>query len=130
MQDPNRKAFYDAILDAMDQAYKKLPHYHERAKYLMPQIPDKDLGRMAGGWRDIVAAFTNWGGIDDDVEINNSQTMRPDGSPVNMIPIRWNRLNKGIKLNTDILYTVVAFSKMASEYEQKSEIAPKIEALI
>ena len=114
----------------MDNAYKKLPHYHERAKYLLPQIAYKDLGRLAGGWRDITAAFMGLGGIDDDVEINRPQMLGPDESPVNLIPIRWNRLNKNIKLNTDVLYTVIAFSKMASEYEEKSKITPIIEALI
>lgn len=130
MSDKAKRVFYKKLLDIMDKAYKKLPHYHDRAKYLMPQIADKDLGRLAGGWRDIVAAFTKWGGIDDDIEINMSQTLSPIGTPVNMIPIRWNRLNKSIKLNTDVLYTVIAFSKMAAEYEQKVQIAPIIEAFI
>lgn len=130
MSNPNMRAFYDALIEAMDDAYKKLPHYHEDAKYLMPQMANKELGKLAGGWRDIYGAIRGIAALNDDIEINMSQTLRPDGTPVKLLPIRWNRRNKDINISTDVLYTVVAFSKMASEYKEKRRIMPKIEAII
>lgn len=130
MSDTNKKAFYDALIEAMDEAYKKLPHYHEFAKYLMPQIANKELGRIAGGWRDIYGGLKGIAAIDDDKEINPSQTLRPDGTPVQLIPIRWNKRRKDINISNDVLYTVVAFGKMASEYQEKRRIQPVLEAII
>lgn len=128
--DKANKAFYEALLEAMDNAYKKLPHYHDRAKYLLPQIEDKRLAEFAGGWYDIVAAFKPLSKhVDADIDFGQT-TEKPDGSPLHLIPIRWNRRRKDIKLDLDLLYTVTAFVKMANEYEQKSKIIPQIEALI
>lgn len=133
MNDSKKKAFYEALLNTMDEAYKKLPHYHPRAKYLLPQMHDKDKGSIAGGWYDIWQAinFTkDPKGLNDDVEINQSQILSPSGIPIKMLPVRWNRLNKDIDLNIDLIYTVTAFSKMAGEYEKKAQIAPIIESII
>ena len=65
---------------------------------------------------------------ENDVEFNESFAIRPDGSEVETIPIRFvKRLKDPTSVSTSLIYSVSSFYEMALNYKAKEKLAPIVE---
>lgn len=65
---------------------------------------------------------------ENDVQFNESYAIRPDGSEVETIPIRFvRRLDDPTSVSTDLIHSVTTFYEMALNYKQKEQLAPIVE---
>lgn len=125
---PKIKAFYDECLNALDNAWSKLPSTYRRNRYRLPQRRDS-LGSLATrkhGRKAWWNAFKGEFKINEtDVDYNEEFTRRPDGSFVETIPMRYIRdLEDRNMIDTDIVSLLTDFTEMAQNFENKSAIQP------
>lgn len=65
---------------------------------------------------------------ENDVQFNESFAVRPDGTEVETIPIRFvRRLDDPTSVSTDLINSVSTFYEMALNYKQKEKLAPIVE---
>lgn len=65
---------------------------------------------------------------ENDVQFNESFAIRPDGSEVETIPIRWvKRLDDPTAISTSLIHSITSFYEMALNYKQKEKLAPILE---
>lgn len=65
---------------------------------------------------------------ENDVEFNESFAIRPDGSEVETIPIRFvKRLKDPTSVSTSLIHSVSSFYEMALNYKAKEKLAPIVE---
>ena len=136
--DPDAKAFYDLLLDTMDEALKMLPDSIKSSRYRMPQITanssdiiSRNMARLniRGAVRSVSQHFTITEN-DSDVYREDLAT-RPDGSLVNNVPIRFiSSLEDPSTISCDIVKTITQMFEMAKNFQLKSKTVPKCEALI
>lgn len=124
------REFYDALLDTMNEANKVIPNNIVTRKYRMPQMLERTANFLFRNIRgnffsSIKQGFTL---TNRDTLYNEEVTLRPDGTPVTTIPLRWIRkLEDPSKISTDIIGSVVAYYEMALNFKLKSQILPIVE---
>ena len=65
---------------------------------------------------------------ENDIEFNETFSIRPDGSEVETIPIRFvKRLEDPTSVSTSLIHSVSSFYEMALNYKQKEKLAPIVE---
>jgi len=65
---------------------------------------------------------------ENDIEFNETYAIRPDGSEVETIPIRFvKRLDDPTAVSTSLIHSVSSFYEMALNYNQKEKLAPIVE---
>lgn len=130
--DSNLKKLYDKLVDVMELSNSKIQFLKYENKYRLPQIE-------GGAWTQIRSKDNILKGLayaiedtytvkDDDNAYMLENAKRSDGSLVKLIPTRYIKmLSNPDALTNDIVGSVIAYYKMAENYEQMSEIAPELE---
>lgn len=133
--DSNLKKLYDKLVDVMELSNSKIQFLKYENKYRLPQIE-------GGAWTQIRSKDNILKGLayaiedtytvkDDDNAYMLENAKRSDGSLVKLIPTRYIKmLSNPDALTNDIVGSVIAYYKMAENYEQMSEIAPELEVAL
>lgn len=133
--DSNLKKLYDKLVDVMELSNSKIQFLKYENKYRLPQIE-------GGAWTQIRSKDNILKGLayaiedtytvkDDDTAYMLENAKRSDGSLVKLIPTRYIKmLSNPDALTNDIVGSVIAYYKMAENYEQMSEIAPELEVAL
>jgi hypothetical protein len=133
--DSNLKKLYDKLVDVMELSNSKIQFLKYENKYRLPQIE-------GGAWTQIRSKNNILKGLayaiedtytvkDDDNAYMLENAKRSDGSLVKLIPTRYIKmLSNPDALTNDIVGSVIAYYKMAENYEQMSEIAPELEVAL
>lgn len=133
--DSNLKKLYDKLVDVMELSNSKIQFLKYENKYRLPQIE-------GGAWTQIRSKSNILKGLayaiedtytvkDDDNAYMLENAKRSDGSLVKLIPTRYIKmLSNPDALTNDIVGSVIAYYKMAENYEQMSEIAPELEVAL
>lgn len=133
--DANLKKLYDKLVDVMELSNSKIQFLKYENKYRLPQIE-------GGAWTQIRSKDNILKGLayaiedtytvkDDDNAYMLENAKRSDGSLVKLIPTRYIKmLSNPDALTNDIVGSVIAYYKMAENYEQMSEIAPELEVAL
>lgn len=133
--DSNLKKLYDKLIDVMELSNSKIQFLKYENKYRLPQIE-------GGAWTQIRSKDNILKGLayaiedtytvkDDDNAYMLENAKRSDGSLVKLIPTRYIKmLSNPDALTNDIVGSVIAYYKMAENYEQMSEIAPELEVAL
>lgn len=133
--DSNLKKLYDKLVDVMELSNSKIQFLKYENKYRLPQIE-------GGAWTQIRSKDNILKGLayaiedtytikDDDNAYMLENAKRSDGSLVKLIPARYIKmLSNPDALTNDIVGSVIAYYKMAENYEQMSEIAPELEVAL
>lgn len=133
--DSNLKKLYDKLVDVMELSNSKIQFLKYENKYRLPQIE-------GGAWTQIRSKNNILKGLayaiedtytvkDDDTAYMLENAKRSDGSLVKLIPTRYIKmLSNPDALTNDIVGSVIAYYKMAENYEQMSEIAPELEVAL
>lgn len=133
--DSNLKKLYDKLVDVMELSNSKIQFLKYENKYRLPQIE-------GGAWTQIRSKDNILKGLayaiedtytvkDDDDAYMLENAKRSDGSLVKLIPTRYIKmLSNPDALTNDIVGSVIAYYKMAENYEQMSEIAPELEVAL
>lgn len=133
--DSNLKKLYDKLVDVMELSNSKIQLLKYENKYRLPQIE-------GGAWTQIRSKDNILKGLayaiedtytvkDDDNAYMLENAKRSDGSLVKLIPTRYIKmLSNPDALTNDIVGSVIAYYKMAENYEQMSEIAPELEVAL
>lgn len=133
--DSNLKKLYDKLVDVMELSNSKIQFLKYENKYRLPQIE-------GGAWTQIRSKDNILKGLayaiedtytvkDDDNAYMLENAKRSDGSLVKLIPTRYIKmLSNPDALTNDIVGSVIAYYKMAENYEQMSEIAPGLEVAL
>lgn len=138
IKDEDKKRFYDAIIETMEQSLRLIPAYKNFSKYKMPQITaDSD------DIRERYAALINYKGVykslEQNLQVNETDdeiysedlAKRADGSFVKSINVRYIRqLEDPTLISMDVLGSVLKFYQMAQNFNRKSEVVPIIELMI
>lgn len=130
MKNPNMKAFYEELLDIMDEAWRNLPNIYRTSRYQMPQRRDRSshLITRLGSFKAIMSNLFKVN--ENDVQFNEEVTTHADGTVVETIPVRWvKKLEDPKMVSTDILGSVIDFYEMALNFREKQAIAAMGEAL-
>lgn len=133
MKDKNAKAFYDELINTMQESINMLPEGTNASKYKMPQITADSKDLASRGMRTAVQSITKHFTVnetDDDLYREDLKT-RPDGTLVRTVPMRYvQTLENPKEISCDIVSTVQQFYAMALNYKLKSATVPYAEALI
>lgn len=133
--DSNLKKLYDKLVDVMELSNSKIQFLKYENKYRLPQIE-------GGAWTQIRSKDNILKGLayaiediytvkDDDNAYMLENAKRSDGSLVKLIPTRYIKmLSNPDALTNDIVGSVIAYYKMAENYEQMSKIAPELEVAL
>ena len=133
--DSNLKKLYDKLVDVMELSNSKIQFLKYENKYRLPQIE-------GGAWTQIRSKDNILKGLayaiedtytvkDDDNAYMLENAKRSDGSLVKLIPTRYIKmLSNPDALTNDIVGSVIAYYKMAENYEQMSEITPELEVAL
>lgn len=133
--DSNLKKLYDKLVDVMELSNSKIQFLKYENKYRLPQME-------GGAWTQIRSKDNILKGLayaiedtytvkDDDTAYMLENAKRSDGSLVKLIPTRYIKmLSNPDALTNDIVGSVIAYYKMAENYEQMSEIAPELEVAL
>ena len=133
--DSNLKKLYDKLVDVMELSNSKIQFLKYENKYRLPQIE-------GGAWTQIRSKDNILKGLayaiedtytvkDDDNAYMLENAKRSDGSLVKLIPTRYIKmLSNPDALTNDIVGSVIAYYKMAENYEQMSEIATELEVAL
>lgn len=133
--DSNLKKLYDKLVDVMELSNSKIQFLKYENKYRLPQIE-------GGAWTQIRSKDNILKGLayaiedtytvkDDDNAYMLENAKRSDGSLIKLIPTRYIKmLSNPDALTNDIVGSVIAYYKMAENYEQMSEIAPELEVAL
>lgn len=130
MKDKKLKAFYEELLNTMDNAWKQLPNIYRINRYQMPQRRDRSshLITRLGSFKAIMSNLFKVN--ENDVQFNEEFTTHADGTVVETIPVRWVKtLQDPTMVSTDIIGSVVDFYEMALNFREKQAIAAMGEAL-
>lgn len=132
MQNPELKALYDELIQLRVDACALLG-LSDLDVYKLPQVRDDESSMLfRAGFRSWMGTVLsdNFGINEKDVDFNENLAIRPDGSVVETIPIRWIRsLDDPKSVSTDVIHTTIAFYEMALNYALKKEFAPFAEAI-
>lgn len=125
---PEIKAYYDALVDTMREAYESIPF---AGKYdgRLPQIGALALQMMYRiGPRKALGYFFKRNYFvpnESDVDINSDYEVRPDGTRSMNIPVRFiRRLDDPNYINSDVFGSVMQFYEMALNYNMKVGTLP------
>lgn len=127
--------FYKLLIRTMDEIYTLLGISDRIYKYQMPQMRgsnDKMLFRKHV-WSNFKTILSNKLYINErDTEFNEDFSIRPDGSIVETIPMRWinpKTLDDPSTINTNIIQSVSMMYEMALQYNLKAEKVPIFELI-
>lgn len=131
----NLKDLYDKLNEVMQLSNTFLPFLRYVNNGRLPQIEggaltqilsqDNILKGLGYAIQDIYTIK------DDDTQYNQaSRALEPDGSPVRLIPTRYlKKLSNPEALTNDIVGSVIAYYKMAVNFDEMSKIAPDMEII-
>jgi hypothetical protein len=99
-------------------------------KYQLPGIKDSSLHSLHR------RGFLTWKNFKNNYQINerdteyNESSIRPDGSEIKIIPIRWiNKLEDPNLTSTDLIRSVIMMYECSLNYKEKQDVIPVIETL-
>lgn len=125
--------FYKLIISTMEEIWSLLGLSKTMYKYQMPQIrsANNKLLFRKHVWSSTKAMFNNTFYVNErDTEFNEDFSVRPDGSIVETIPMRWiNKLDDPSIISTNIIQSVSQMYEMAIQYSKKSELVPVMELM-
>ena len=133
---PKLFTLYKALLNVMQESNDKISFQEKPNIYRLPQIS----GRMSSILRrsngkifdalkfsvdDLVTTH------DDDVDYIERQDVRPDGSKIRNIPVRFIKMLKDpSRITSDVVGSIIQFYEMADNYNVMThEVAPLLETL-
>lgn len=129
---------YNALIDNMKESFSKLP-FVRPYDYRLPQIGEDRLSNIL--MRNIHSRFgqnlkyffnrkLDINETDIDI-VQDGTATRPDGSPIQNIPIRFiQMLDKPEYISSDVVGNVIQFFRMAENYRLKAKSAPKLMSIL
>ena len=143
MNDPNKKALYEALLQTMAEANECYSNLNNLRPYRAPQISgsasryieaqfrkSKGLGVLAAPFRGYWQYLVDKMSVRNDDKGFNKALTKPNGERLNLIPQNYiARLETPEAINADIVSSVIEYYGAAVEWKNKKEIQPKVEIL-
>lgn len=134
MRNEKAKQMYDKVLSTMEEANNKL-HFQKRPnKFKLPQIEGglmntlKEQDGIFNKVKTLVKDAVNVKPDDDRYNINKA--IRPDGSPIEMVPTRYMKMLENPALLTDDLVgSVIKYFEMADNFQKMNGIKSDLEIM-
>jgi len=133
MRDSNLKHLYDVLIDTMNESNDKISHARYKNNYKLPQVNGSIFNYMTSkglitGTRDYMTdAFA----INPDDELHGVKVeTRPNGTEINIMPTMYTSMLTDPSVGTnDLIGAVIKYYRMASNYQNKKEVAPQLNLL-
>lgn len=121
---------YNKFIEIMGEIYQNYGMV-DTNKYQLPGIRDDgNHSFYRRGYWNMSQIRERMGLNETDTEYNEETAIRPDGSVVQTIPMRWiNKLSNPNLTSTDLIRTVMMMYECSLEYKEKNQILPIIEIL-
>lgn len=131
----NLKVLYDKLNDVMQESNSYIPFLRNVNNGRLPQIEGGALTQILS--KDNILKGLGYAAKDlvtvkeDDLSYNKEmKALEPDGSPVRLVPTRYlKKLDNPEALTNDIVGAVIAYYKMAVNFDEMSKIAPEMEVI-
>lgn len=122
---------YDYMIQIMGEIYKNYGMV-DTNKYQLPGIRDDEFHSLHRSGYFTISNFKElWGLNETDTSYNEETQIRPDGTIIHTIPIRWIAKLKNPNLtSTDLIKTIVAMYYQSLNYKEKNEVLPMIEMMM
>lgn len=132
------KDLYDALISTMEESFANYP-FVRKYDYRLPQrgetrnsaILSRNLAtRLGANIREVLDRTLSVN--ENDLNINfQEQVLRPDGTPIKNIPIRWvRRLSNPEYISSDIVGSVTLMYGMSLNYKLKNEKVSQVESIL
>ncbi len=125
--------FYDAVKAAYDNANQMYDYSPNPHPYRLGQIEEETFSRlfrgqkMGDGIKEAVADTFRWKDYDPVGEEKNRGKVRADGSKVYRVRTKYRKLiDDGDQISRDLLGTLEAYTRAATEFSEKSKIEDQI----
>lgn len=131
---PDIKAYYDALIETMRDAYESIP-FTGKYDLRLPQIGANttQMFYRANIFKTIGYYFKRnwWMPNESDVDINRDYELRPDGSRAMNIPLRYiKRLEDPSQINSDVFGSVIEFYEMTQNFHIKIKNLPVFQTIL
>lgn len=132
------KELYDELISTMEQSFQNYP-FVKKYDYRLPQrgetrnssiLSRNLLTRLGVNVREVLDRTLSVN--ENDLDINfQEQVLRPDGTPIKNIPIRWiRRLSKPEYISSDIIGSVTLMYGMSVNYKLKNQKVSQVESIL
>lgn len=129
---PEIKALYDAILETMSESNDKIGFLNSSDNYKLPQISGR-LMTVLRGKSSILHKLGHYAKDEmnirnDDVDYNETEGIRPDGSKIYHVPTRFiQMLEDTDTITDDVVGSVIQYFQMAEDFNNKSQVLDELE---
>ena len=144
-KNPELKELYDNLTHIMRLGNEMIPFTQSSSRFKLPQMrADSMLGILGRSFENGILnapkglidsfgfiASSTFGINENDDDVNDDFTTMPDGSRVNLLPVRFvQMLTKPQYITRDVVGSVIAYYNMALNYKYKAEIEPLLVQLL